>query len=120
MNPLTRLKKIYAANSLTGPGETGNIDVTISGQSGQGRVFTVARSIENWEEEFDQFTDVWKCHPAFKSYILNLLEKQKEKTKIEERARAFGIIHQTILTAKNLVAINFMERTQKEILSDNK
>lgn len=34
--------------------------------------------IEEWETQFDKFTDYYKCTPQFKSYIRTLLKSQRE------------------------------------------
>lgn len=34
--------------------------------------------IEEWETQFDKFTDYYKCTPQFKSYIRTLLKSQRD------------------------------------------
>lgn len=47
--------------------------------------------IEDWEIQFDKFTDYYKCTPQFKSYIRTLLKSQRESRDKELREKVNGV-----------------------------
>lgn len=75
-------------------------------------------SIENWETEFELFTDQWKLSPAFRSLIRHLLELQREdfRKKAEESVEK----SRTVLTShmgKSQELDNVLLAAMREIAS---